>query len=248
MSQASLMSRCFLGTFMLLAFPAWAQSVALKGISGSKALISVNGSAPKFYPEGSRAEGVFIEKITPTSVIFKSVEDRFELRVGDTRANKQGEAPAPQNWVVNTAVSGKDYRASIARTWDNGANSLSIRADRSGHYINEGMINDQKVLFLVDTGASSVSMPASIARKLNLDYKTGKKMVAQTAGGMVNGYLVILDSVKLGELELRSVEASILDSASAESNASSQHVLLGMSFLSRLKMTADKNQLTLEKP
>ena len=81
------------------------------------------------------------------------------------------------------------------------------KRNRFGHYVASGEINDQDVVFLLDTGATVVSVPIGIARRLEL--KPGAGRTVETANGRIITYATTLDSVKIGNIELNRVAASI---------------------------------------
>lgn len=100
-----------------------------------------------------------------------------------------------------------------------------------GMYYTQGFINGRPVNFLVDTGATWVAMNANQARSLGINFRyVGKRGMVSTANGVVPVYLVKLDKVRVGEIELTNVEGGVL-----EGNSPSE-VLLGNSFLNRLEM------------
>ena len=102
---------------------------------------------------------------------------------------------------------------------------------RNGMYSTVGFINGQQVNFLVDTGATWIAMNVHQARSLGINFRyIGKRSAASTANGVVPVYQVMLDKVRVGEIELRNVAAGVL-----EGNSPSQ-VLLGNSFLNRVEM------------
>ena len=107
---------------------------------------------------------------------------------------------------------------------------VRIRADARGHFVTQAKLNRKPVRVLVDTGASSVAINRSLARRLGIRLRdrdfTGQ---ASTANGIVPIAPVTLRSVRIGQLELRDVEAMVLPDASLDG------VLLGMSFLKRLR-------------
>lgn len=123
------------------------------------------------------------------------------------------------------------------RTDEAGHESLILSGARDGHYRASGEINGQSVEFLLDTGASDVSIPADIAEDLHL--KGGAPFQAHTANGTVTVYATRLDEVSVGPLSLRNVRASINPNMEGES------VLLGMSFLKRLDLEQKNGNLTL---
>lgn len=111
-----------------------------------------------------------------------------------------------------------------------------LNSSRGGHYIANGEINGQPVRFMVDTGATLVSIPATVARDLGL--RAEGRGVAQTAGGPIEVGYTLLDKVRLGNIELENVPASINPDMPGI-----EEVLLGMSFLRELEVTHRNNEL-----
>ena len=91
---------------------------------------------------------------------------------------------------------------------------------------------------LVDTGASMVALPASDALRLGINYKIGQRITVNTANGVAAAYRIKLDSVKVGDIELRQIDAVIHETGLP-------YALLGMSFLNRTDMRRDGEQMTL---
>jgi aspartyl protease family protein len=111
----------------------------------------------------------------------------------------------------------------------------------NGMYKVHGFINRQPVEFLVDTGASSIAMNANQARKLGINFRyEGEEGYSSTASGYAKIYKLKLDSVQIGDIVLRNVEAAVL-----EGNFPTE-TLLGMSFLNRVNMKRDGQLLMLE--
>lgn len=108
--------------------------------------------------------------------------------------------------------------------------TVRLNMDGRGFFHAEGEINGQSVTFLVDTGANSVAMNFSTARRLGIDFESGTQSIASTANGLTGMYMVILEKVTVGSIEVDNVQAAIIqDPGPAE-------ILLGMSFLSNLEM------------
>lgn len=117
--------------------------------------------------------------------------------------------------------------------------TVVLQRNRQGHYVATGRINGQPVEFMLDTGASDVAIPASLADTLKL--RRGVETRYQTANGMVTAYRAHLDSVQLGDIEVRNVVASINPSMKDQS------ILLGMSFLKHLEFIQRGDTLSLRK-
>ena len=115
--------------------------------------------------------------------------------------------------------------------------SVVLASDGRGHFFAEGAIDGGPVRFLVDTGASMVVLPAEDARRLGIDYLRGARTRVQTAAGNIPAYLATFDRVKVGGIELREVDGLVVESAPI--------ALLGMSFLNRVEMRRNGDQMTL---
>ena len=114
---------------------------------------------------------------------------------------------------------------------------LNLQRNRSGHYVTTGMINNTEVTFMLDTGASDVAIPIHIANKIGL--KAGPKLYYQTANGKALMFLTRLDSISIGDIEIRDIRATI------NPNTDDDDILLGMTFLKHLEFTQRGNTLTL---
>lgn len=108
-----------------------------------------------------------------------------------------------------------------------------------GHYMSIGMINGRVTSFLVDTGATSVSISQIEADRLGLRYAHGKRIVTQTANGAVPAFVIELASIRVGEVEVRDVSAIVIP-------GQMNYVLLGNSFLNRFQMRRENDVMTLE--
>lgn len=122
-------------------------------------------------------------------------------------------------------------------TGSDGVKELILQRNRFGHYVASGSINDVPVVFLLDTGASDISIPGGLAQEMSL--KRGRAMVYQTANGAIQVYATRLAKVDLGGIVLGQVRASI------NPNMQGNEVLLGMSFLKHLEFTQRGDELIL---
>lgn len=121
-----------------------------------------------------------------------------------------------------------------------GTPEIVLQRNRAGHYLADGFINGNRVTFLLDTGATLVSIPEPLADKLHL--KKGGRYPVQTANGTIRVYSTTLDSVQLGAIELNQVRASI------NPHMAGEEILLGMSFMQHLEMIQRGNELILRLP
>ena len=120
-----------------------------------------------------------------------------------------------------------------------GSREVILERNRFGHYVSSGKINGRTVTFLLDTGASDVSIPESVAGELGL--RRGPEQVYNTANGQITGYLTTIDRISIGGIELYNISASI------NPYKGDDEILLGMSFLNKLDYRQRGNTLTIRK-
>jgi len=106
---------------------------------------------------------------------------------------------------------------------------VRLKQNRQGHYVTTGFINGEEVIFLVDTGATDVAVPAHLANKLQL--KAGREGLASTANGTVRISESTIDTLRVGDIVLRNVDANL------NPGMKDDHILLGMSVLRQLEFT-----------
>lgn len=107
-------------------------------------------------------------------------------------------------------------------------NMLVYRADRSGHFIVDGVVNGAPVRFLVDTGATVVALTPDDARAAGIgrsDLRFAETV--STAHGEARAARTTLRTVRLNQLAVEDVPAVVMEQPMALS-------LLGMSFLNRV--------------
>lgn len=196
----------------LFSSAAIAADVALIGVIGDKAaVLAVDGGDPKTVKVGQKWNGIHV------------------LSVEKDRATVEFEGRK------RVLMHGQHYRSGAARS---DREQVTLAADTHGHFVSDGAINGNPVRFLVDTGATSVALPGRDAERMGIDYRKGRRGVSQTANGPVTVYRVTLDTVKLGSIELRSVDAIVIERGL-------DIALLGMTFLNRVEMKRDGSTMTL---
>jgi len=90
------------------------------------------------------------------------------------------------------------------------------------------------VALLVDTGASTVVLPASLSTQLGFQPGDLEDGVAQTASDRVAAKLGVLKSVRVGEISVNDVKVTFISD-----DRLGNTMLLGMSFLERFNVTID---------
>ncbi len=119
---------------------------------------------------------------------------------------------------------------------------VSLMRDGSGQYRARGTINGQPVDMLVDTGASSVAISSAQAARLGIPIDpAGERAVVYTAQGETPSHVVRLDRVAVGGIELRNVEAVVIEGQYPV------EILLGMSFLRQVTLEENAGVLTLKR-
>lgn len=114
---------------------------------------------------------------------------------------------------------------------------LVLKRSADGHYLFPGTINGRPVHFLLDTGATLVSVPAHLAGELGL--RAGARQQSITANGTVATRATRLDALAFGPFELRGVPASLNPGMAGD------QVLLGMSVLKHLEFSQRGDTLLL---
>ena len=125
----------------------------------------------------------------------------------------------------------------VSQDLGDGSKSITLQRNRAGHYVFNGMVNGHPAEFLVDTGATAVSISQSFANRLKLP--RGQAMQAVTANGLTVAYATRIDRLVAGDIEELNVTASIVP------NLPGNQILLGMSFLKRLDFSQRGDTLIL---
>jgi aspartyl protease family protein len=147
-------------------------------------------------------------------VVLGSVAARY--------ADQAVSSPPPQAAVVQPAYEPREPTTS--------GRSLTLEADRLGHFQADARIDGRTVDFIVDTGASLVVLRESDAARVGIrprpsDYTA----TAVTANGRIKAARATIDRIELGGITVYDVPAMVLPDQALAKN------LLGVSFLSRLR-------------
>ena len=199
---------------LLCAAGAAAQTVSMGGSLGSNALLVIDGK-PKNVAVGTTVDGIRLVSVTGNEAVVEVKGKRVSLRLGDAQVN----------------LGGKGSEGS--------GRQIVLTAESGGHFFANGSINGKSVRFVVDTGATSVSMSADEADRLGIDYKKGPRGMARTANGVVPMYQASLASLRIGDVQVYNVQATVVP-------APMGYILLGNSFLTRFQMKRENDVLTLD--
>jgi aspartyl protease family protein len=193
-----------------------ATDVSVVGLFANKAVVIVNGGKPRTMAVGETTpEGVRLISADSESATFE-----FDGRRETLRPGQQGV-----------------YSASPPA--GSGRKKIVITADSRGHFFTVGTINGVSTRFMVDTGATAISLSSEEAKRTGVNYLTGTKVLTQTANGVVPVYRVRLDAVEVGGVTLTNVDAIVIEGGRLPM------ALLGMSFLNRMEMRREGDTLTL---
>jgi len=118
-----------------------------------------------------------------------------------------------------------------------GLAEVILQQNKQGHYVSNGTINQQQVTFLLDTGATEVSIPENIAEQLQLPRMGGYRV--ETANGSVLVQQTQIDELSIGNIFLYNVRANI------NPGMRGNEILLGMSALKKIEFQQTGNQLIL---
>ncbi len=202
----------------LLACLSWAggavaADIDLVGVFPGKAVLVVNGGNPKTYSVGNTIiDGIKLTGVGNESATLEADGKRQTLQLG----------------------------GHFNRAAPSGPASVTLHADSRGHYFTQGQINGGAVRMLVDTGASTIALPSGDATRLGIDYKKGQLGYSQTANGIKPVYRVTLDTVRIGDIQMNQVDASVHEGGLPV-------ILLGMSFLNRTDIRREGDRLTLSR-
>jgi len=167
------------------------------------------------------------------------------LSVGDT-TSEGVRLVSVERGSATLEVDGKREKLEMGQHFETAAStgsreSVTLPADSRGQFVASGQVNGNHIRFVVDTGATYVAIPASEARRLGVDMSRAQRGATMTANGPVATYKVNLDSVSVGGVTLYNVEATVHPMPGMDVG------LLGMSFLNRMEMRREGENLTLTK-
>ncbi len=169
---------------------------------------------------------------------------RHILAVGETSPEGVKVVAADSRGAV-LEVDGKQKHYNLATTVSTSfaerkSQKETIFVNSGGMYMTFGNINGRSVRFLVDTGASAISMNTQQAKQLGIRYdKIGVPSSVSTASGFAKAYRLRLKSVTVGNITESNVEAFVIDGNHPGP------ILLGMTFLGRLSVEQSGNAMTL---
>ena len=198
---------------LLVALPAQATEVGVVGLFPGKAVLVINGGSPRTLSVGAKVDDVKLLSVDQESATLEFGGKRHRLVIG---------------------------QHAFPSTGGGGEQMITLAADGRGHFLTSGIVNGAMIPFMVDTGATTIALGASHARSANVDLRSAKIIPIQTANGITQARLITLDSVRVGDVTLHNVQATV-------AGHDMPHALLGMSFLNRMEMKRDGDTMILRK-
>ena len=118
--------------------------------------------------------------------------------------------------------------------------NVVIRSE-NGQFATDGRVDGRPIAFMVDTGASQITLRESEAARLGYrPHERDYVIKIHTANGEGRAARIELDTVEVGDIIVRDVPALVVPDNALGVN------LLGMSFLSRVRWVHERGQLVLE--
>jgi len=171
--------------WLLLAGAANAAEVNVIGLFPNKAVVVIDGGAPRVLRVGQKpVEGVTLISTDRESATLDIDGQKKTLRIGQHHAGPTPASPSQ---------------------------SATLTADSRGHFVVDGQINGGPVRFLVDTGATTIALSSGDATRLGIDYRKGLPGMMGTANGMATVYALKLDTVRVGDIVLNNVDAAVME-------------------------------------
>jgi aspartyl protease family protein len=199
---------------LLASTAAGAMDVNVVGLFPNKAVVQIDGGPLQTLSVGQKStEGVVLVAVESDGATLEVEGRRILLGLGHARMKTSASAAA----------------------------TVLATADERGHFVANGQVNGVPIRFTVDTGATFIALPASEARRIGLDYRKGQKVMMDTANGSALAYRIKLDTVRVGEVTMNSVDAVVMEGDGPPV------ALLGMSFLSRMDIKREGEIMTLTK-
>jgi aspartyl protease family protein len=192
------------------------QHIVIHGLFRDMAIVSYEGRRYSLSPGDTLGELIVLVSASSEEAVFNidGVEHRYAL------GGHIGSVYAP----VSAGI------------------TVTIAPDQHGMFYVNGSINRHQTRFMVDTGATLISMNKHHASRFGIDYKlVGERAMSNTAAGPNTVYIVRINSVNVGGIQLDNIAAAVHDGDFPDT------VLLGNSFLNKISINRDGELLLLSK-
>ena len=189
------------------------QDIEVLGLFSEAAMLRINGTELLLKAGASSPDGVMLVSADSKQAVIEVGGQRVTLHLSE-RLNSAYKEPTIRN--------------------------VAVQINERGQYITTGSINGRPVSFLIDTGANVVAINSKMAMTLGIEFQSGKLMETTTASGTVRSRAVILETVHVGEISARNIQAVILEGEFPVD------ILLGMSFLENVKIEENAGLMLLQ--
>ncbi|ARU32960.1 hypothetical protein CAP31_12370 [Sulfuriferula sp. AH1] len=200
-------------TLSLLAYNtgASAGNVNVTGLFKDRAMVVIDSGKPRVMAVGDSTQGVRLLRADSQSAMFEIDGKRRVLTMGESYTGSGGSAKPV----------------------------ATLNADGRGQFYSVGSINGSSVNFVVDTGATLVTISTQEADRLGVNYRKGQRGAIYTANGSIGAYHVIFNNIRIGGISLNMVPGTVVEGNGLPI------ALLGMSFLNQTDIQRNGTTMTL---
>jgi aspartyl protease family protein len=110
-----------------------------------------------------------------------------------------------------------------------------MKQGENGHYFVDGTVNNHKLNFVIDTGASLISLPQKFANAAGLQCQ--RASMSRTANGISQTCTTTIQTLQFGNFTLKNVEAMIAPNL--------DQPLMGMNVLKQFKVEQNSGEMRL---
>lgn len=202
----------------------------------------------------ARSQGISVKNLhliqsAPPLRVDGSPEQQLKYLLNDYNfaqlSNRQGHIEK----IIITSIKRYENRPTVTTETTKTEDHYSIKTSRNGsHHLVKAELSGPKgakikTTLLIDTGATTIVLPASQQAALGFSERNLQPGISETANGPVEIMQGKLKSVTIGKAQVDDVAVSFIDNDQLRSSG-----LLGMSFLGRFQVTFDDadNRITLK--
>lgn len=202
-------------------------------------------SAQAMALSGADVPDIKVLGLFKNTAVLKIDNQRTVLHVGDKQHGNLRLLAANSEKAI-FEIKGRRVELSLSDSgaihtgFPSSASHVAQLISNGGLYSVTGAVNGQLANFVVDTGATYVTMSPQMANHLRLDYSHGAKVTMSTANGKTVAHVFTIKSVRIGGIELHDVDAAVTNGMSPSK------ILLGMSFLNKVDMQHGPGMMVLK--
>ncbi len=153
--------------------------------------------------------------------LYQTDPERFQRLVGSSPEAVESGAAIPDR-IEPLKLAAPQTEVLLGR-------KVRLPADERGHFLAGFKLNGRSVEALIDTGATTVAINRTTARRIGLHLRNVDfKYEVRTANGATRAASATIERMQIGRISVENVPAAVLDDAALDGT------LIGMSFLNRL--------------